>query len=221
MQEQNPPTLSLDHLVFGADNLERGTAWMMRALGVPPRGGGKHRLMGTHNSLWRLGDAYLEVIAIDPDAPSPDRPRWYGLDEPELEYQMIDAPRLLTWVLRTDDIAHSVAHCTHDPGPVTALTRGDLEWTMTVPEDGHPLYRGAFPTLIEWSKQSDPPSRTLPNDGLKLSRFSISGPPAIHKELKKLGAAGLYERHLVEGLPRIDVTIEGIERGQPVSFASL
>jgi hypothetical protein len=27
---------------------------------------------------------YLEIIATDPEAPAPGRPRWFGLDQPAL-----------------------------------------------------------------------------------------------------------------------------------------
>jgi hypothetical protein len=41
--------------------------------------------MGTHNRLLKLGEGfYLELIAIDPQAPPPGRPRWFGLDRLEL-----------------------------------------------------------------------------------------------------------------------------------------
>lgn len=37
--------------------------------------------MGTHNLMLRLGDSsYLEIIAINPAAPAPGRPRWFALD---------------------------------------------------------------------------------------------------------------------------------------------
>jgi hypothetical protein len=59
----------LDHLVVAARTLEEGAAWVTGRLGVSMAPGGKHALMGTHNRLLSLGArAYLEVIAIDPDA---------------------------------------------------------------------------------------------------------------------------------------------------------
>jgi TusA-related sulfurtransferase len=38
--------------------------------------------MGTHNCLMQLGEAmFLEIIATDPAA-SPQRRRWFALDDP-------------------------------------------------------------------------------------------------------------------------------------------
>ena len=70
-----------DHLVLAARDLDRGGAWLEDRLGVALTAGGRHSRMGTHNRLLSLGENfYLELIAIDPQAPPPDRPRWFGLD---------------------------------------------------------------------------------------------------------------------------------------------
>ena len=72
-------TTEVDHLVIAADSLEQGSAWCERTLGAKPVAGGRHALMGTHNLLLQLSSTafervYLEIIAIDPDAPAPGRP---------------------------------------------------------------------------------------------------------------------------------------------------
>ena len=55
---------------------------------------------GTHNRVMAISsegipDCYLEVIAIDPEAPEPGRPRWFGLDNPELREAVRESPRLV------------------------------------------------------------------------------------------------------------------------------
>jgi hypothetical protein len=71
-----------DHLIIGAHTLEQGAAFIEALLGVQPQAGGRHVAMGTHNRVLKLGArAYLEVIAIDPAAAAPSRPRWFGLDD--------------------------------------------------------------------------------------------------------------------------------------------
>ena len=75
--------IAFDHLVVGAPTLDEGASWLEARLCIPMSAGGKHETMGTHNALVGLGPgAYLEVMAIDPQAPAPGRARWFDLDEP-------------------------------------------------------------------------------------------------------------------------------------------
>ncbi|HSH43331.1 MAG TPA: VOC family protein, partial [Arenicellales bacterium] len=75
----------LDHLVVAAADLAAGREYIEDLLGVRTEAGGRHDAIGTHNQLLRLGDdQYLEIIAVDPDAPAPGKPRWFGLDDPAL-----------------------------------------------------------------------------------------------------------------------------------------
>ena len=76
----------LDHLVVVARDLDEGSAFVQNLLYIPLELGGKHDAMGTHNRLLNLGGGvYLEVITPDPDAPAPDRPRWFGMDSREVK----------------------------------------------------------------------------------------------------------------------------------------
>ena len=102
-------TLVLDHLVVAAADLDSGTRHVADLLGIAPAGGGAHPRMGTHNRvLGMAGGVYLEVIAIDPDAPAPQRPRWFGLDQPALRARLADGPFLAHWAARVsapDDLS--------------------------------------------------------------------------------------------------------------------
>ncbi|MHA3914984.1 VOC family protein [Halovulum sp. GXIMD14793] len=209
--------LSIDHLVFGTSDLAAGTEWMTDQLGVAPGGGGVHPLMGTHNSLWRLGDIYLEVIAIDPQAADPGRPRWYGLDNPEVQAGFADHPRPVTWVAQTTDLQAAMAASPLDPGPALQVTRGDLRWTLTVPTTGHMNHRGVYPTLIEWPEDVTQPQKSLPENGLRLSGFTIHGRDAVHADLGKLGAADLYQAKRTDALSWLEVTVTR-PSGQDVRF---
>ena len=72
----------IDHVVIGADTLERGQAQLARSLGVTVPRGGKHAAMSTHNCVMRTGnETFLEIIATDPEAGDPGRVRWFSLDE--------------------------------------------------------------------------------------------------------------------------------------------
>ena len=115
-------TLRLDHIAISAATLDAGADWVKMALGVPLAGGGKHPHMGTHNRLLSLGDLYLEVIAVDPAAPKPAWPRWFGLDD------FRGPPRLTNWICRTDDLDAELAAAPPGTGTATDLSRGDYRW---------------------------------------------------------------------------------------------
>lgn len=66
-----------DHLVISAETLAGAAEPLAKLFGAEFAPGGQHPLMGTHNRLLSLGPGeYLELIAIDPEAPQPAQPRW-------------------------------------------------------------------------------------------------------------------------------------------------
>lgn len=161
--------LRLDHLVVSATTLDEGTAHVEGVLGVTMAPRGEHALMSTHNRLLGLGDVYLEVIAANPGAPPPGRPRWFDLD------RFTGPPRLTNWVAACDDLAAALARSPRGTGVITSLSRGDLRWEMAVPEDGRLPFDGTFPGLIHWHGPAHP-ARRLPDSGLRLERFEITHP---------------------------------------------
>ena len=180
--------LALDHLVVGARTLDEGARWVEERLGVAPAGGGKHRAMGTHNRLLSLGpEAYLEVIAIDPDAPHPGRPRWFSLDAPDMAERLARGPALIHWVARTDDIERELAG---QPVEILEMQRGDFRWRIGVPRDGMLAEGGARPTLIQWISPS--PAPVLPDAGVRLQTF-VAGPPLRATFRTPHGSASLPE----------------------------
>lgn len=159
----------LDHIVVVAPSLASGAALVEQSLGVPPGLGRSHPHMGTHNLLLSLGPSvYLEVVAMDPDAPPAARPRWFGLDDVPAQ----SAARLAAWVANTDDIH---AHAIPALGVVEQMEREGLTWQMTSTADGHPPLSGAAPLLIQRATNFHPASR-LPDVGLRLRCLHIQHP---------------------------------------------
>ena len=159
--------LQLDHLVVVAETIESGVEYVEAALGVPTEQGGRHSFMGTHNHLLSLGEtAYLEVIAIDPSAPAPSRPRWFNLDA------FTGPPRLSNWICRSDNLAGDLKRAPAGLGPTEFASRGDLSWRITVPEDGCLPFDGLFPGFIYWDGDAHP-AQTLPDRGLRLERLDL------------------------------------------------
>jgi hypothetical protein len=176
----------LDHLVIVASTLDQGQAWCLDQLGVAPAPGGKHPLMGTHNALLNLGSAvfpraYLEILAVDPEAPPPVRRRWFGLDDPALQERLqTQGPQLVGYVARSgmvDMHRWGLINCSYQPGPILKASRetpaGLLQWQIVVPDDGQVLAGGAVPTLIQW--QGPHPTEQLPESGVVLAGVTVRG----------------------------------------------
>lgn len=186
-------TPGIDHLVIGAADLDEGRQYVENLLGVPTSPGGRHPQMGTHNCLLSLGSStYLEVIAIDPEAPAPSRSRWFGLDNPETTARLAEEPCLLTWVVHGVKTADLAPPLRDDLGPVEIMRRGKLEWRITIPIDGRPPANGALPALIEWSTP-DHPAQGLPDQGCRLRGISLhqAQGEAIARVFTDLGIMGL------------------------------
>lgn len=191
----------LDHLVVAARTLEEGAAWLEARLGVPVAPGGRHDLMGTHNRLLSLGaDTYLEIIAVDPRAPAPARPRWYSLDSPALRARLARGPALVHWVVRTGDLDAARLAAPALVGEALALERGGLRWRIGVPPDGSLPDGGAFPTFIQWEGAAHPAGQ-LPESGCRLEGLTARTPRADEhrRVLDTLGFAGEGLAHLAVG----------------------
>ncbi len=178
----------IDHLVVVAHTLAQGSSWCQTALGASPVAGGKHPSMGTHNLLLLVASAaypktYLEIIAIDPDAPPPGRSRWFNMDDPAQQARVRDAgPQLVGYVARSamvDMHRWGLINCRYQPGPILKASRetpkGTLQWQIVVPDDGRLLDCGAVPTLIQW--QGAHPSDGLPACGVSLTTVTVRGMP--------------------------------------------
>lgn len=171
MQQDRREQLVLDHIAVVASSLEAGIAYVKEQLGIEIPLGGQHPKMGTHNCLMSLGgDEYMEIIAIDPKAPKPDHPRWFGFDFP----LMRDAS-LATWIVGTADIHQTLTNAPAQMGRAIDMARGDLHWQFSTSDDGRLPFDGTCPTLIEWPKGPHP-ATNMTDLGCRLIRLTISHP---------------------------------------------
>lgn len=185
----------IDHVAIGAANLDQGVDTLRGLVGVEIPRGGKHPDMSTHNCVTRVGDGhFLELIAIDPDAPDPGRRRWFTLDDPATQTRLRERPRALCWVVGTDDLDGLVARSPIDLGEILHLSRGDLNWRLTVPADGSLHEAGLLPAFIEWSRGPHP-SAAMQDVGLRLKaiRLSHPDPAGLGAKLEALQVAHLVE----------------------------
>ncbi len=163
---------TFDHFAIAAETLSEGVEYVEDTLGISMAAGGEHPLMSTHNRLLGLLDGlYMEVIAINPDAPNPGRARWFDLDN------FKGAPRITNWILRCDDLKEGIAAAPDGSGVPISLSRGDLRWQMAVPDNGKLPFDNTAPALISWEGDAHPAKR-LPASGLRLSGFEVSHPQA-------------------------------------------
>ena len=88
----------IDHLVYATPDLALGIDTADKLFGVRATPGGQHPGEGTRNALIALGPtSYFEIIGPDPEQPSPERGRRFGIDD-------LKAPRLTTWVAKGKDL---------------------------------------------------------------------------------------------------------------------
>ena len=166
----------LDHLAVSGETLEQAQSYVEDALGVSMQSGGEHAVFHTHNKLMGLADGlYLEAISINPDAPNPDRSRWFDLD------RFSGSPRLSNWICRSDAIEEDIALLPDGIGEAVALQRGDLRWQMVVPASGVLPFNNQCPALIQWQTAKHP-AEMLPSSGCRMRRLVIAHPQA--KELE-------------------------------------
>ena len=189
-------SVAIDHLVVASHTLAQGVAWCEATLGVTPGPGGRHALMGTHNRLLRIAteaypNAYLEIIAIDLDAPPPGRPRWFGLDDPDLHARLIEGPRLIHAVARStmlDMHRWGLITVGQKPGdPVNAgrdTPEGRLEWQILLRDDGGLGCGGALPTLLQWKGRH--PAEAMPDSGVTLRSLALCGVPDRARDVLRL-----------------------------------
>jgi hypothetical protein len=189
--------LQLDHLTVIAPTLADGVAHVRDCLGLDVPYGRVHPDMGTHNHLLRLGDdVYLEVIAANPDAPSPPHPRWFGLDDtPAIQRAWAQGLRLRGWVARTAEIDTVLPEHEAVLGIKTRLSAVASHFFFAIPPGGALPLGGVAPSVID--RGGRPPSVAAMADlGARLRRLVIEHPdPAA--------VTALYEKLRVENPPMV------------------
>lgn len=198
--------VAVDHLVVVARNLDEGSDAIEKLLGVRPLPGGEHPAMGTHNRLLGLGEGcYLEVIAVNPEAPAPERARWFEMDTDAMRERLKAGPCLVTWALRTREIEALASASAVPLGPVRPMSRGGLAWRLTLTEDGSLPAGGLVPFLIQWGEGTPHPSSRLPDSGCRL--VSLGGrhpkPALVSDALASLGASALLRVELSALVPGV------------------
>ena len=217
-----------DHLVIVAKTLKLGEEWCEATMGISPGPGGEHVQFGTHNRLFKIATpahplAYLDIIAINPGAMRSVNAmpkRWFDMDDAALQAAVAVAPQLVNFLVTSSDIDAARAALMalgQDCGPAVRANRHTrrrlLQWRITARDDGHRLFNGTLPTLIQWGEplSAEPlrrhPSNSLPRSGVTLRGLSVTHPDAV-----KLRAAydsiGLAEIPVALGPANLTATLD-------------
>lgn len=202
--------LYLDHLTIVAPSLVEGVEHVRECLDLDVPYGGTHPEMGTHNHVLRFDETtYLEVVAVDPDAAPPSRPRWFGLDDVRaVSVNWANGKRLRGWVARTDDIDAVLERKGDLLGSKLRLSKGGKFADISVPFDGNLPGDGVLPSVIDRAGQQ-PPSARMPDLGLRLRDFVLEHPTpeeisALYGDLGVLTGPRIH----YGGAPRYVATIE-------------
>lgn len=146
----------VDHVVYATPDLNRGVEEIEKLLGVRAIAGGQHPGRGTRNALIALGPAaYLEIIAPDPEQPSPKEPRPFGLDE-------LKESRLVAWCAKGRDLEHLRRDALRKGVRLGEVRSGSrlrpdgvqLWWQFTDPTVL--VADGIVPFFIDWGESSHP-----------------------------------------------------------------
>jgi len=190
--------LKLDHISVIAPSLAEGVLHVRTCLDLDVPFGQRHAYMGTHNHLLQLGDmVYLEIVALDPEADGPGRPRWFGLDDQRtVRSDWDEGRRLRGWVARTDAIDAVITGHKGIFGEKVPLPAVNSSFDFAIPNDGSLPLDGAAPSIID--RRGKPRSMaTIVDLGARLRSFTLEHPdPAA--------VQALYRAMTVDRPPAVD-----------------
>jgi len=204
-QQQTRLLDQIDHLVYATPDLDLGINTIVKLTGVRATAGGQHPGLGTRNALVALGPAsYLEIIGPDPDQPKPAGSRRFGIDD-------LKAPRLLTWVAKSNQLDALVASAAAHGVTLGAVIPGSrkrpdgvvLSWRYTDPNVI--AADRLIPYFIDWGR-SPHPSATAAR-GATLVQVRAEHPDADRVQ-KMIDALNLDLRVQKGSAPALIATID-------------
>jgi catechol 2,3-dioxygenase-like lactoylglutathione lyase family enzyme len=119
--------MRIDHVIYGTSDLDAAQQRIEEALGLEVHPGGHHVGQGTGNRIVPLGNAYLELLAIDDPDEAAASPIGTLLAE-----RIAQGDGLLAYAVGVDDV-HATAQRLGTP--IVTVRRGELEGHLTGVED--------------------------------------------------------------------------------------
>lgn len=179
----------VDHLMYGASDLEAGISHVEKLTGVRAAFGGQHPNRGTHNALLSLGPRqYLEIIAPDPAQAQLD-----VREERLALLKTLSRPRLLTWSAATRNIEAVEKGLVNAGLKSSGIVPGSrkrpdgrmLEWkTLASLGEGEDV----VPFFIEWGKDTVHPATDSPKGCTLVDlRLEHPDPEKVNRVLQAMG----------------------------------
>lgn len=174
----------VDHLVYATTDLDSGVKEIEQLLGVRATPGGQHPGRGTRNALIALGPtSYLEIIAPDPQQPTPKQPRSFGIDN-------LKRSKLVAWFVKGTDlnrVRNEAVRLGVPYGEVMAGSRRrpdgtELSWQFTDPVTL--VGDGLVPFLIDWGHSPHPSSSAAKGATLVALHAEHPNPESVRKMLR-------------------------------------
>lgn len=179
----------VDHLVYATPDLQRGIDRIEQLLGLKATPGGQHPGRGTRNALVALGpSSYLEIIGPDPEQPTPEQPRPFGIDG-------LKEARLTTWAVKGTNLETLAADAARGGVKLGAVIAGSrkradgvlLTWRYTDPRTV--IADGVVPFIIDWGATAHPSSTATAGATLIDLRAEHPNPQPVQEALGRLGLA--------------------------------
>ena len=176
----------VDHIMWGARNLDEGIAFIEAKTEVKAVFGGVHPKRGTRNALLSLGRRqYLEIISLDPAQKG-------VRDERAAQLEQLTTPRILTWAAATRNIEVLDTRVRAAGFQTSGIAPGSrqkpdgtlLRWkTLAVAGESD-----IVPFAIEWDAASTHPSADSPA-GCTIRELRLEHPDSatINRVLEAMG----------------------------------
>jgi hypothetical protein len=137
--------LSVDHVVFAVGDLDAAASRLLDDVGLASVPGGRHPRWGTANRIVPLGEAYVELIAVEDEGVATASPFGSAVARAATE-----GDRWLTWAVRDDRLDATAARLglTIEEGERARPNGQILRWRNAGIED--PTRSPDLPFFIAW-----------------------------------------------------------------------
>ena len=169
----------IDHFVFGANTLSKGSNTIKKILDEDLSEINTHETMGTHNRVISLGSSYLEIIALDPENQNANSNTWFNLGDNVYRKNFLKVPKLISFVISSDELNSSIFF-----EKEFFVSRNKYKWFFKKPNFEYLSKNNfnntnLFPSLINWQSVS-------PLNEMKKSSYSFDSLEIILNKNHKL-----------------------------------